>query len=109
MNQREDCEAKQVGASIVCERCQVHWNVGEPNPPVCLTDEQVKHLVRSRNQGPKPVYVPTTLAMIEAEVGGPLPPETELSGSEDGLSVKLPDGRVFDFTDWVEGKWDDEK
>jgi len=102
----EPCEAKQVGASIVCRRCNVHWDANDPGQkPECLSDDQVKAVLRSRRQGPDPVYVPTTLAMIEAAAGGLLPPDTVLSGSEDGLQVTLPDGRVFDFDDWVEGEW----
>ena len=102
---REHCEAKQVGASVVCERCCVHWDVNDPHPPDCLTDEQVKVLLRSRSQGPEPIYVGITLAMIEKEIGGELPKDAQLDASEFGLMVTLPDGRVFEFTGYEEGKW----
>lgn len=36
------CEAKQYSDQMCCGRCGLTWDVNDPEPPKCLTTEQVK-------------------------------------------------------------------
>ena len=42
MTNNNRCEAVQVSDQMCCGRCGLAWDVNDPEPPECLTTEQVK-------------------------------------------------------------------
>lgn len=39
------CEAIQQSDQKCCPRCQLVWDMNDPEPPECLTDEQINQQV----------------------------------------------------------------
>lgn len=36
------CEARRYGEEMQCARCGLAWDVNDPDPPPCRTDDQVR-------------------------------------------------------------------
>lgn len=48
MDRRDPCHARQYSDQMHCGRCGLQWDVNDPDPPACLTDEAIvakKHSV----------------------------------------------------------------
>lgn len=39
------CESFQSSDQKVCHRCKLSWDMNDPFPPSCLTDEEVSRMI----------------------------------------------------------------
>ena len=44
-NTVRQCNAKQSSDSVVCHRCNLVWDVNDPTPPSCKSDEELNEPV----------------------------------------------------------------
>lgn len=40
---KSNCKAVCRGDCMYCNRCHLSWDLNDPEPPECVTDEELKH------------------------------------------------------------------